>query len=158
MSKQKIQTGFVGILTLVKAMEDFEDSDFDDEEINSEEEEDVEDVVYSGSNFETVGSFDLLSLQEFTRAVSKRAAMISVGAEPCLPQERIDSVLTQLKKHQDGEMLHWAEALSLAEWINKTLPVTVTSLGRTLDPNKAELAFRPLRDHVLCQKFSWLWL
>lgn len=139
-------------------MESYDDnSDYDEEDVNSEEEDDVEDVSYSGINYETVGSFDLLSLQEFTRAVSKRAAMIAVGAEPCLPQHKVDEVLTKLKKHQNGELLHWAEALSLAEWINKSLPMTVSSLGRTLNPNTAELAFRPLRDHVLCQKLSWLW-
>jgi hypothetical protein len=139
------------------SMEALDDSDFDDEEFNSEEEVDVEETVLGEPNFETVGYFDLLSLQEFTRAISKRAAMISVGSEPCLPKQRINNVLQKLKDTQSGEMLYWSEALSLSEWLNKTLPIKIKSLGRQLDPNTAELSFRPLRDHVLSQKLSWLW-
>lgn len=145
-----------GVLCKMEA--DFDgDSDIDEDDIHSDEDEDVEETSLGGPNFETVGYFDLLSLQEFTKAIAKRAAMISVGSVPCLSDAYVTHVLDTLKQKQNGEMLHWAEALALAEWIKKQLPVTVTSLGRTLDPNTAELAFRPLRDHVLSQKLAWLY-
>jgi len=149
----------VGVLFLVyffSAMDVLEESDGDEDDVNSEFDEDVDCSVVDGGH-EIVGMFPFLSLSEFTRVISKRAAMVSQGAAPCIPNTSVNAIVSELRKRQNGELLHLSESIALAEWLQKRLPMKVTTMNRSLDPNTSELAFRPLRDHVLCKKLAWLW-